>query len=84
MNIPPKLEAFVAQANAHEWPVIRSFEFGEHQRDVLYRLDRLTDELSLDRKRAAAWAIVQAIAWASGSDYAAQHYQTARWLLASR
>ncbi len=65
-------------------PIIRSLEFGATQADVLYRLDRLTDALSLDRERACGWAIVQSIAWSFGSHYSAQQVQTARWLLATR
>lgn len=65
-------------------PIIRSWEFGATQADVLYRLDRLTDALSLDRERACGWAIVQSIAWSFGSKTGAQQLQTARWLLATR
>lgn len=61
-------------------PVIRSFEFGRRQRDVLYRRDRLTSELSLNPKRAAGWTLVQSVAWAWGSAHAEQHFTTARWL----
>src|SRR4029079_18871650 len=33
-------------------PIVRSFELGSSKADVLYRLDRLTSELGLDRERA--------------------------------
>ena len=62
-------------------PIIRSFELGHSKRDVIYRLDRLSSELALDRDRVRRWTIAQTIAWSFGSDYAAHHYETARWLL---
>ena len=65
-------------------PIIRSFEFGETKKDVIYRLDRLTSELSLNRERARGWAIAQSIAWGLGGDYSAKHQQTARWLLSAK
>lgn len=65
-------------------PIIRSVEFGATKADVLYRLDRLTEAFSLDRKRTSGWAAVQAIAWSFNNQNQAQHYQIARWLLAIR
>jgi streptomycin 6-kinase len=62
-------------------PVVRSFELGDTRRDVLYRLDRLSSELGLDRERARLWTIGQTLAWTSGSNHLAQHVQTVRWLL---
>ena len=56
---------------------VRSWELGEAKRDVLYRFDRLTSELGLDRERARGWTIAQTVAWASG----AWHDQVAEWLL---
>lgn len=61
-------------------PVIRSFEFGGRKQDVHDRLNRLTTALCLDRERTRGWAIAQSIAWSFGSEFAQQHYQTARWL----
>lgn len=48
-------------------PIVRSSELGHSKRDVLYRLDRLCDELGLDRERARGWTIVQTVAWADGA-----------------
>ena len=62
-------------------PIVRSFELGESKRDVLYRLDRLTSDLGLDRDRARGWTIGQTMAWAFDSDYDATHLETVRWLL---
>jgi streptomycin 6-kinase len=63
-------------------PIIRSFEFGHSQAAVIHRLDRLSSELGLDRKRVCRWAIAQTVAWSFDSAYADRHYETARWLLA--
>jgi streptomycin 6-kinase len=62
-------------------PIVRSFELGHSKRDALYRLDRLTSELGLDRDRACGWTIGQTMAWAFDSDYIATHLDTVRWLL---
>jgi streptomycin 6-kinase len=62
-------------------PIVRSFELGHSKRDVLYRLDRLTSELGLDRARARGWTIGQTIAWSVGSEYQPTHVETVRWLL---
>ena len=60
---------------------MRSFELGHSREQVLRRLDRLCDELSLDRQRAALWTVAQTIAWSMGSEYLATHIETARWVL---
>jgi len=62
-------------------PIVRSFELGHSKRDALYRLDRLTSELGLDRDRARAWTIGQTMAWAFDSEYIPTHLETVRWLL---
>jgi len=62
-------------------PIVRSFELGSSRADVLYRLDRLTSELGLDRERARGWTIGQTMAWAFDSDYSDEHLETVRWLL---
>jgi streptomycin 6-kinase len=63
-------------------PVIRAYELGHSRRDVLYRLDRLTGDLGLDRERARLWAFGQAIAWGFEAGKALpNHIDTARWLL---
>jgi streptomycin 6-kinase len=62
-------------------PIVRSFELGFSKADVLYRLDRLTSELGLDRERARGWTIGQTMAWAFDSDYSDEHLETVRWLL---
>jgi streptomycin 6-kinase len=61
--------------------LVRGFELGADRRDVVRRLDRLTDELSLDRERARGWALGQTLAWSFDSSYVGRHVQTARWLL---
>ncbi|ASP35170.1 aminoglycoside phosphotransferase family protein [Labrenzia sp. VG12] len=62
-------------------PIVRSFEFGHSKNAALYRLDRLSEELGLDRERARHWTIAQTMAWAFSSDYSERHFETARWLL---
>jgi streptomycin 6-kinase len=63
-------------------PVIRGSELGGSRRDVLYRLDRLTGELGLNRERARGWALSQTLAWAWEDDQPIpRHIETARWLM---
>jgi streptomycin 6-kinase len=62
-------------------PIVRSAELGQSKRDALYRLDRLTSDLGLDRERARGWTIGQTMAWAFDSDYDSTHLDTVRWLL---
>ena len=38
-------------------PIVRSFEFGHTRDATLYRLDRLSEELELNRERARRWTI---------------------------
>jgi streptomycin 6-kinase len=64
-------------------PIIRSFEFGHSQTEVIYRLDRLSDGLCLDRDRVRRWTIAQSVAWSFESAHADRHYETVRWLLAA-
>ncbi len=62
--------------------IVRSYELGHSRREVVYRLDRLTAELDLDRERARRWTLGQTIAWAFDGDRASPlHVQTAGWLL---
>ncbi|MEX0665698.1 MAG: aminoglycoside phosphotransferase family protein [Acidimicrobiia bacterium] len=66
-------------------PIVRSNELGHGRDHVLHRLDRLTDELGLDRDRARGWTIGQTLAWAiEGSQTFERHVETARWLVESR
>jgi streptomycin 6-kinase len=60
--------------------LVRAFELGHSRRDVLYRLDRLTAELGLDRERARLWALAHALAWAFDSEFLSTHARTAGWL----
>jgi streptomycin 6-kinase len=64
-------------------PIVRDAELGEGKRDVLYRLDRLTAELGLDRERARLWTIGQTVAWGLDTSYTPKHVQTVEWLLES-
>jgi streptomycin 6-kinase len=62
--------------------LVRGGELGFSERDVLYRLDRLTAELGLERERARAWTLAQTLAWGFGDGTAHQkHVECARWLM---
>jgi streptomycin 6-kinase len=63
-------------------PVVRAHELGHSKAAVRRRLDRLSDELGLDRERARRWAQAQTLAWAFDDTGAVmpEHVQTARWL----
>ncbi len=65
-------------------PIVRDVELGHNRRDALYRLDRLTAELGLDRDRARGWTIGQTIAWCFDTSYRDRHVETVRWLLEAR
>jgi streptomycin 6-kinase len=60
-------------------PIIRSAELGRSRESVLYRFDRLTSELGLDRQRARGWMIGQSVAW--GIDGPPHILAMAQWLL---
>jgi streptomycin 6-kinase len=59
-------------------PIVRSFELGDSKRDALYRLDRLSAELGLDRERARGWTIVQTTAW--DGERSADRSEVVEWL----
>lgn len=62
-------------------PIIRGWELGGTKRDVLYRLDRLSSDLGLDRERARGWALGQTLAWAwDDGEPMPSLIETARWL----
>jgi streptomycin 6-kinase len=62
--------------------IIRDHELGHSRDAVLHRLDRLSDELGLDRERARGWALAQTIAWAIDDEGAEEgHVEVARWLI---
>lgn len=63
-------------------PIVRSFEFGHSKQAALYRLDRLSEELDLDRERARLWTIGQTMAWAfdGSTTYSSRHLETVSWL----
>ncbi len=59
-------------------PIVRSFELGHSKRDALYRLDRLSAELGLDRERARGWTVVQTSAW--GGERSVDRSEVVEWL----
>jgi streptomycin 6-kinase len=60
-------------------PIVRSGELGHSRGDVLHRLDRLCEELGLDRERARGWTIVQTLAW-TGEVPIPTHLEVVEWL----
>jgi streptomycin 6-kinase len=62
-------------------PIIRSDELGGTREDVLYRLDRLTSDLGLDKERARWWTIGQTLAWSTDTSRYPAHLDVVRWLL---
>lgn len=58
-------------------PIIRSTELGDGRPAMLRRLDRLTEELGLDRERACLWCIAQSVAWSTEGN----ENETVKWLL---
>jgi streptomycin 6-kinase len=62
-------------------PIVRSHELGHSRNDVLRRLDRMSDDLGIDRERARRWSITQTIAWGFDDDGADPwHIAVATWL----
>lgn len=62
-------------------PIIRSYELGHSQADVVRRLDTLSVALRVDRERARLWAMAQTLAWAfDGARASDRHVETSRWL----
>lgn len=61
-------------------PIIRSAELGHSEKDVMYRLDRLTSDLDLDRQKVAAWTIAQTMAWSVSSPHPKIHFEVSSWL----
>ena len=59
-------------------PILRSGELGLTKKQMLYRLDRLT-ELGLDRERMIGWTIVQTTAWSEGATLPS-HGAVLEWL----
>jgi streptomycin 6-kinase len=62
-------------------PIVRGAELGHSREHVLHRLDRLSGELQLDRRRACGWAFVQTLAWSiDETEVWAEMIEIARWL----
>ena len=62
-------------------PVVRGAELGHGREHVLHRLDRLSSELRLDRRRACGWTFVQTLAWSiDETEVWAEMIEIGRWL----
>ena len=63
-------------------PIVRDAQLGGGRGPLVHRLDRLTEELGLDRERASRWAFVQTLAWSIDSKTIwREMVDAARWLL---
>lgn len=60
--------------------MVRGQELGHSEQAVLYRLDRVTSELGLDRERARLWAFAHTVSWGFDEPLAG-HIEAATWLL---
>lgn len=62
--------------------LVRGGELGDGPRPLHHRLERMTDELGLDRDRARAWTLAQTLAWAFEDDEVLpEMVECAGWLL---
>ena len=61
-------------------PVVRGAELGHSRAHVFHRLDRLSRELRLDRRRACGWTFVQTLAWSIDTVVWTEMVEIARWL----
>lgn len=61
-------------------PIVRGAELGHAREHVLHRLDRLSRELRLDRRRACGWTFVQTLAWSIDTGVWSEMVEVARWL----
>ncbi len=62
-------------------PIVRTHALGHSRAQTLNRLDRVTDELGLDRERARLWTIGHVLAWARWSPHMEQQVDVVRWLV---
>ncbi|MEH1027322.1 aminoglycoside phosphotransferase family protein [Micromonospora profundi] len=63
-------------------PLVRGQELGHSPTAVRHRLDRLSEELGLDRERVRGWTIGQTLAWSIADDIVFPHQvEVVRWLL---
>jgi streptomycin 6-kinase len=62
--------------------IVRGGELGRARDAVIYRLDRVSAELGLDRDRVRLWTMAHTISWAfEGEAPLPGHVETATWLL---
>ncbi|MAE95001.1 MAG: hypothetical protein CL910_10105 [Deltaproteobacteria bacterium] len=61
-------------------PIVRDYELGHGEAQAIGRLDRLCEDLGIDRERARRWALGQTLAWAFDGVRVLPHVETSRWL----
>jgi streptomycin 6-kinase len=60
--------------------IVRGRELGHSREAVRYRLDRLSDELGLDRERVRLWTIAHTAAWGFSESPLQGHMELVSWL----
>jgi streptomycin 6-kinase len=80
--IDPK--PLVGERELNVAPIVRDYVLGHSREGVVHRLDRLCEELELDRERALGWTVAQTVAWMFESTQLHKHLETVRWLLGAR
>ncbi len=63
---------------------VRGSELGHTPEAVRHRLDRVSDELGLDRERVRRWTLAHTLAWGFDDEPIAEHVETATWLMDAR
>lgn len=61
-------------------PIVRDYTLGHGETQVIGRLDRLCNDLGVDRERARRWALGQTLAQVFDGVRVLPHVETARWL----
>ena len=62
--------------------IVRGSELGHSRRAVIGRLDRVSDELGLDRERVRLWTMAHTMSWGFDEKGSMpEHVETAMWLL---
>lgn len=61
--------------------IVRGRELGHSRDAVLYRLDRVSAELGLDRERVRLWTMAHTVSWGFADEPLPTHIEVATWLL---
>jgi streptomycin 6-kinase len=61
--------------------IVRGKELGHGRDQVRRRLDRVSEELQLDRERVRRWTLAHTVAWGFDAEPLSGHMEVAAWLL---